>query len=106
MASITIRNLDEALKPQIARAAAHRNRSMEDEVRDILRTVLAFEAFAVVLAIGGRNFPVLVSEAYNWQHFNQDTGVAATYAIVVMVISLAATLVYLVVLRTPAEQRG
>ena len=41
MASITIRNLDEALKPQIARAAAHRNRSMEDEVRDILRTVLA-----------------------------------------------------------------
>jgi multiple sugar transport system permease protein len=72
----------------------------------ILRTVLAFEAFAVVLAIGGRNFPVLVSEAYNWQHFNQDTGVAAAYAIVVMAISLAATLVYLVVLRTPAEQRG
>ncbi len=72
----------------------------------ILRTVLAFEAFAVVLAIGGRNFPVLVSEAYNWQHFNQDTGVAAAYAIVVMAISLAATLVYLAVLRTPAEQRG
>jgi multiple sugar transport system permease protein len=72
----------------------------------ILRTVLAFEAFAVVLAIGGRNFPVLVSEAYNWQHFNQDTGVAAAYAIVVMAISLAATLVYLMVLRTPAEQRG
>jgi multiple sugar transport system permease protein len=72
----------------------------------ILRTVLAFEAFAVVLAIGGRNFPVLVSEAYNWQHFNQDTGVAAAYAIVVMAISLAATLVYLVVLRTHAGQRG
>jgi len=72
----------------------------------ILRTVLAFEAFAVVLAIGGRNFPVLVSEAYNWQHFNQDTGVAAAYAMVVMAISLAATLVYLVVLRTPPGQRG
>jgi multiple sugar transport system permease protein len=72
----------------------------------ILRTVLAFEAFAVVLAIGGRNFPVLVSEAYNWQHFNQDTGIAAAYAIVVMAISVAATLVYLVVLRTPAGQRG
>ena len=72
----------------------------------ILRTVLAFEAFAVVLAIGGRNFPVLVSEAYNWQHFNQDTGVAAAYAIVVMAISVAATLVYLVLLRTPAGQRG
>jgi len=58
----------------------------------ILRTVLAFEAFAVVLAIGGRNFPVLISEAYTWQHFNQDTGVAAAYAVVVMGISLAATL--------------
>src|SRR5580698_4841943 len=67
----------------------------------ILRTVLAFEAFAVVLAIGGRNFPVLVSEAYNWQHFDQDTGVAAAYAMVVMAISIGATLVYLAVLRTP-----
>jgi multiple sugar transport system permease protein len=72
----------------------------------ILRTVLAFEAFAVVLAIGGRNFPVLVSEAYNWQHFQQDTGVAAAYAMVVMAISIAATLVYLVVLRTPPGQRA
>ena len=72
----------------------------------ILRTVLAFEAFAVVLAIGGRNFPVLVSEAYNWQHFQQDTGVAAAYAMVVMAISIVATLVYLVVLRTPPGQRA
>ena len=71
----------------------------------ILRTVLAFEAFAVVLALGGRNFPVLVSEAYNWQHFNQDPGVAAAYAVVVMAISLAATVVYLRVLRTPEGQR-
>jgi len=72
----------------------------------ILRTVLAFEAFAVVLAIGGNNFPVLVSEAYRWQHFDQDTGVAAAYAMVVMFISIAATLVYLAVLRTPTEQRA
>ena len=72
----------------------------------ILRTVLAFEAFAVVMALGGRNFPVLVSEAYNWQHFQQDTGIAAAYAIVIMAISLGATLVYLRLLRTPAEQRG
>ena len=71
----------------------------------ILRTVLAFEAFAVVLALGGRNFPVLVSEAYNWQHFNQDPGVAAAYAVVVMTISLVATVVYLRVLRTPEGQR-
>ena len=71
----------------------------------ILRTVLAFEAFAVVMALGGRNFPVLVSEAYSWKHFNQDTGVAAAYALVIMAISVAATLVFLRLLRTPAEQQ-
>ena len=71
----------------------------------ILRTVLAFEMFAIVLSIGGRNFPVLVSEAFNWQYNQQDFGVAAAYAVIVMGISLAATLVYLRVLRTPAAQR-
>ena len=71
----------------------------------ILRTVLALEMFAVVLSIGGRNFPVLVSEAFNWQYNQQDYGVAAAYAVVVMSVSLAATLVYLRVLRTPAAQQ-
>jgi len=72
----------------------------------ILRTVLAFEAFAVVIAIGGRNFPVLVSEAYTWQNFNQEPSVAAAYAVVVMVLSLAATVLWLKLLRTPEEQRA
>lgn len=71
----------------------------------ILRTVLAFEMFAIVLSLGGRNFPVLVSEAFNWQYNNQDFGVAAAYAVVVMAVSLAATMVYIHVLRTPPEQR-
>ena len=71
----------------------------------ILRTVLAFEMFAIVLSIGGRNFPVLVSEAFNWQYNQQDYGVAAAYAVIVMGVSLAATLIYLWVLRTPAAQR-
>lgn len=70
----------------------------------ILRTVLAFEMFATVMTLGGRNFPVLVSEAFNWQYFQQDYGVAAAYAIIVMAASLASTLVYLLLLRTPAEQ--
>lgn len=70
----------------------------------ILRTVLAFEMFGIVLALGGRNIPVLVSEAYNWQYANQDYGVAAAYAVVVMILSLAATLVYLRALRTPRGQ--
>jgi plasmid stability protein len=42
MASITIRSLDEALKRKLRlRAAQQRNRSMEDEARDILRIALA-----------------------------------------------------------------
>ena len=72
----------------------------------ILRTVLAFEMFAIVQAIGGRNFPVLMGEAFTWQYTNQDFGVAAAYAVVVMGVSLGATLVYLRVLRTPREQLG
>ena len=43
MASITIRNLDEAVKRKLRLRAAQRNRSMEDEARDILRTALAQE---------------------------------------------------------------
>lgn len=71
----------------------------------ILRTVLAFEVFAVVYALSGRNFPVLVGEAYAWQHVNQNNGVAAAYAILVMVISLASTLIYIKALRTKPEMQ-
>ena len=71
----------------------------------ILRTVLALEMFAIVLSIGGRNFPVLVSEAFNWQYTQQNLGVAAAYAVIVMGVSLAATLIYVWALRTPAAQR-
>ncbi len=69
----------------------------------ILRTVLAFEVFAVVYALGGRNFPVLAGEAYVWQNDNQNYGVAAAYAVLIMAISLIATAVYLRVLRTHPE---
>jgi antitoxin FitA len=37
MSSITIRNLDEGLKRRLRIRAAERNRSMEEEARDILR---------------------------------------------------------------------
>jgi plasmid stability protein len=43
LASITIRNLDESVKRKLRLRAAQRNRAMEDEARDILRTVLAQE---------------------------------------------------------------
>jgi plasmid stability protein len=40
MATLTIRNLDEPLKARLRLRAALRNRSMEEEVRQILRTAL------------------------------------------------------------------
>ena len=43
MASITIRNLDDALKKRLRIRAAEHNRSMEDEVREILRTALSVQ---------------------------------------------------------------
>lgn len=61
----------------------------------ILRTILAFEVFAVVLALGGTNIKVLAGEAYAWQNDNQNYGVAAAYAVVILVLSLAATVVFL-----------
>jgi antitoxin FitA len=44
VASITIRNLDESIKRKLRLRAAHRNHSMEDEARDILRAALAHES--------------------------------------------------------------
>jgi multiple sugar transport system permease protein len=72
----------------------------------ILRTVLAFEVFAVVYALGGRNFPVLVGEAYVWQRDNQNYGVAAAYAVLIMLISLAATVGWLRALRVRPEAQA
>lgn len=71
----------------------------------ILRTVLAFEVFAVVYALGGRNFPVLVGEAYAWQRENQNYGVATAIAVVIMLISLASTAVYLKLVKVDPEQQ-
>jgi antitoxin FitA len=41
MAAITIRQLDESLKSRLRIQAAHHGRSMEEEVREILRTALS-----------------------------------------------------------------
>lgn len=69
----------------------------------ILRTILAFEVFAVVVALGGRNLPVLVGEAYAWQNDYQNSGVASAYAVLILAISLAVTFFYLRVLRVREE---
>jgi multiple sugar transport system permease protein len=69
----------------------------------ILRTILAFEVFAVVVALGGRDLPVLVGEAYFWQYEYQDAGVASAYAVLILAISMLATLIYLRALRVREE---
>lgn len=67
----------------------------------ILRTIAAFEVFAVVQALGGTTLPVLVGQTYDWQFNQQNPGVAAAMALVILAISIAATLVFLRVLRVP-----
>lgn len=46
MATMTIRNLDEALKARLRVRAAEHGKSMEEEARDILRASLSTEASA------------------------------------------------------------
>jgi multiple sugar transport system permease protein len=71
----------------------------------ILRTILAFEVFAVVVALAGINMPVLMSETYNWQFALQDKSVAAAYALVILAISIAFTVLFLRTLRVRPEQQ-
>jgi multiple sugar transport system permease protein len=71
----------------------------------VLRVILAFEVFAVVVALGGTTLPVLMSETYNWQFDLQDRGVAAAYAMVILGISVAFTLVILRIFHVPRGAR-
>lgn len=67
----------------------------------ILRTLAAFEVFGVVTALGGSTLPVLMGETFQWQFALQDRNVASAYALVILGISIAATLFFLRVLRVP-----
>ncbi len=69
----------------------------------ILRTILALEVFAVVLALAGNDFRVLVQETYLWQFEYRETGVAAVYALIIFALSIVATLFYLYVIRVRRE---
>ncbi len=76
------------------------------QVALILRTILAFQAFAVVVALTGENFPVMVSETYSWYAALQNPHVAAAFAVVIMSISMLFAVLYLRLLRNPEETRG
>ena len=53
MATLTVRNVDDSLKSRLRLRAAARNRSMEDEVRHILRAALQ-EPSAPTVDLGAR----------------------------------------------------
>jgi multiple sugar transport system permease protein len=78
------------------------------QVALILRTILAFQVFAVVVAItGGRVLTVLAYETYRWYDpgdsgFN-NPNMAAAYAGFIMLISLAFAVFYLRTVRTQEE---
>ena len=78
------------------------------QVALILRTILAFQVFAVVVAItGGRVLTVLAYETYRWYDpgdsgFN-NPNMAAAYAGFIMLVSLGFSLFYLRMVRTQEE---
>src|SRR2546422_4355106 len=64
----------------------------------IIRTIFAFQTFAVVFALAGRNMPVLAGEAYTWYATNRNEHVAAAYAVLLLGLTVVAIIVYLRVL--------
>jgi multiple sugar transport system permease protein len=70
------------------------------QVALILRTILAFQVFAVVVALTGEAVRVLASEAYQWYSIWRNLPVAAAYAAIILVITMITTVIYLRALRT------
>jgi multiple sugar transport system permease protein len=70
----------------------------------ILRTILAFQAFGVVLAIAGSGTNVLVGEAYRWYTELRDPRVSAAYASLILLLSIASTVLFLGLIRTDEEK--
>jgi multiple sugar transport system permease protein len=70
----------------------------------ILRTILAFQAFATVIALAGSAAYVLAGEAYRWYWDIRDPRVAAAYASLILVLSVASTVLFLVLLPTEEEK--
>lgn len=69
------------------------------QVALILRTILAFQVFAVVVALTGDGVKVLASEAYQWYSIWRNIPVAASYAAFILLISMVSVGIYLRALR-------
>ncbi|CAN5187013.1 sugar ABC transporter permease [soil metagenome] len=72
----------------------------------IIRTIFAFQTFAVVLALAGRQLPVLGYEAYDWYYNNRNANVAAAFATLILVMTIVITVVYLRLLRVREAELG
>ena len=70
----------------------------------ILRTVLAFEVFATVIALAGSSLSVLATKANNAYTQYQEPHLAAAYGILIMLLSLITTALLLVMLPVRTEQ--
>jgi len=61
----------------------------------IIRTIFAFQTFAVVLALSGRQLPVLAYEAYDWYANQFNSHVAAAYAGLILILTMTVVIFYL-----------
>jgi len=71
----------------------------------IIRTIFAFEIFAVVVVLAGDFLPVLAERSYFWYFYNQNLRLASAYAVIIMGISVVFTVMYLAFLRIREEER-
>jgi multiple sugar transport system permease protein len=76
------------------------------QVALILRTILAFQVFAVVVALTGGSIRVLAYEAFRWYTVLRNPQMAAAYAGLILVLSLTVSIIYLRTLRVRQAQIG
>jgi multiple sugar transport system permease protein len=76
------------------------------QVALILRTILAFQVFATVIALAGSGLDVLAGEAQRWATDIDNDRVAAAYAGLILLLSLVSTVLFLVLLPTREEHQA
>jgi multiple sugar transport system permease protein len=77
------------------------------QVALILRTILALQVFAVVIALsGGEVVTVLANETYRQYYALRNLNVAAAYASFILLISMLSAIFYLRAVRTQEEVTG
>lgn len=77
------------------------------QVALILRTILALQVFAVVIALsGGDVVTVLANETYRQYFEFRNNNVASAYAVFILVLSMISAVIYLRAIRTQEEISG